>query len=59
MNTRLPALMAIGLLGCMLSTRAALADPVKYCRFEVDGRVAYGIVEGEEVTELAGDIFGE
>lgn len=58
MNSRLPLLFAVTLLS-MLATRPAMADPVKYCRFEVEGRVAYGIVEGEAVTELSGDIFGE
>ena len=29
----------------------------KYVRFKVDDRVMYGIVEGERVRELAGDLF--
>ena len=30
----------------------------KYVRFQVDDKVAYGIVEGDRVRELAGDLFG-
>ncbi len=40
-----------------LATAASAADPVKYCRFEVAGKTAYGIVDGDRVSELAGDLF--
>jgi len=30
-----------------------------WCRFEVDGRVAYGLVDGDRIRELQGDLFGE
>ncbi|MHC4517232.1 MAG: fumarylacetoacetate hydrolase family protein, partial [Planctomycetota bacterium] len=33
------------------------ATVTKYVRFEVDDRVAYGIVEGARVRELSGDLF--
>ncbi len=31
---------------------------MKLLRFQVQGRTAYGILHGEEVTELEGDLFG-
>ncbi len=31
---------------------------VRYARFEIDGRTAYGVVEGERVREISGDLFG-
>ena len=34
------------------------ATPTTYCRFQAGDRVAYGIVEGEHVRELAGSLFG-
>lgn len=54
-----PHLLTALVLVALLTARSAQADPVTYCRFEVDGRVAYGIVEGDTVIELAGDLFGE
>jgi 2-keto-4-pentenoate hydratase/2-oxohepta-3-ene-1,7-dioic acid hydratase in catechol pathway len=33
------------------------ADPARYCRFRAGDKVAYGLVEGEQVRELRGD-FG-
>ena len=38
---------------------AAEKKPTKYVRFEAAGKTAYGIVEGENVRELKGDLFGE
>jgi 2-keto-4-pentenoate hydratase/2-oxohepta-3-ene-1,7-dioic acid hydratase in catechol pathway len=38
---------------------AAEKKPTKYVRFEAAGKTAYGIVEGEMVRELKGDLFGE
>lgn len=40
-------------------TAQSHADPVKYCRFQSGDTVAYGIVEGDVVTQLSGDLFGE
>lgn len=36
---------------------ASAADPARYCRFRAGDKVAYGLVEGEKVRELAGE-FG-
>lgn len=41
-----------------LQAEEAGGSMTKYLRFQVDGKVAYGIVEGERVRELAGDLFG-
>ena len=38
---------------------AAEKKPTKYVRFLAAGKTAYGIVDGEKVRELKGDLFGE
>jgi 2-keto-4-pentenoate hydratase/2-oxohepta-3-ene-1,7-dioic acid hydratase in catechol pathway len=48
----------------MLGSVAVLAaDPpagvTNYVRFDVSGRVAYGILEGDRIRELRGDLFAE
>jgi 2-keto-4-pentenoate hydratase/2-oxohepta-3-ene-1,7-dioic acid hydratase in catechol pathway len=35
------------------------ASAKRYARFEVEGRAAYGVVEGQQVREIEGDLFGE
>lgn len=45
-----------------LSSSAQADDAKKvtrYARFRVDGRMAYGVVEGDRVREIKGDIFGD
>jgi 2-keto-4-pentenoate hydratase/2-oxohepta-3-ene-1,7-dioic acid hydratase in catechol pathway len=37
---------------------ATAADPKHYLRFQKGETVAYGLLEGERVRELAGDLFG-
>jgi len=39
-------------------TVAAERKVTKYARFELGGTVAYGIVEGERVRQIDGDLFG-
>jgi 2-keto-4-pentenoate hydratase/2-oxohepta-3-ene-1,7-dioic acid hydratase in catechol pathway len=34
------------------------AQPVKYLRFQAGDTVAYGIVEGDRVRQISGDLFG-
>ena len=56
------------LCGFVLGTSIAVADgaraadrdrtPIKYVRFQAGKTVAYGIVEGDRVRELVGDLFG-
>ncbi len=40
-------------------TTATSAEPVKYCRFQLGDKIAYGIVESSLVRELSGDLFGK
>jgi 2-keto-4-pentenoate hydratase/2-oxohepta-3-ene-1,7-dioic acid hydratase in catechol pathway len=35
------------------------ATVTRYCRFKIDDTTAYGIVEGDQVRQLEGDLFGE
>jgi 2-keto-4-pentenoate hydratase/2-oxohepta-3-ene-1,7-dioic acid hydratase in catechol pathway len=35
------------------------AEPTRYCRFQVGDTVAYGMVEGQSVRQLEGDLFGQ
>jgi 2-keto-4-pentenoate hydratase/2-oxohepta-3-ene-1,7-dioic acid hydratase in catechol pathway len=45
----------------LVSTTAPAGNKevVKYCRFQAGSTVAYGIVEGDRVRQLDGDLFGE
>ncbi|HUT92399.1 MAG TPA: fumarylacetoacetate hydrolase family protein [Thermoguttaceae bacterium] len=56
----LVAILVPGLLAALLSTPALAAEKkgTKFARFEVDGVVAYGIVEGDRVRQIDGDLFG-
>jgi len=48
----------VGLVAALVSVSiAAQSGVTKYVRFAADGRVAYGILEGEAIQELAGDLF--
>jgi 2-keto-4-pentenoate hydratase/2-oxohepta-3-ene-1,7-dioic acid hydratase in catechol pathway len=57
---------AAGLLGTWIAlagglesaARAADGKPTKYVRFQAGRTIAYGIVEGDNVRELSGDLFG-
>jgi 2-keto-4-pentenoate hydratase/2-oxohepta-3-ene-1,7-dioic acid hydratase in catechol pathway len=57
----LPAVLAALICGALWAAAAAASDkPVlKYARFAVGDKAAYGIVEGEMVRELSGDLFGK
>src|SRR5262245_42630600 len=49
---------SIVLLSLLLAASAAAQSAVtKYARYQAGGRVAYGIVEGNTIHELAGDLF--
>lgn len=52
------ALVSFCLLGIAPLARLA-AEPVRYARFEANGKVAYGVVEGDRIRALDGDLFGE
>ena len=51
------AVATISLLLAVIST-AASAQTTRYVRYSTGGRVAYGILEGERIRELTGDLFG-
>ena len=62
-RTRLPVVL-LGLatiLSLPLMTAAAneKAAVTRYCRFKIDDTTAYGIVEGDKVRQLEGDLFGD
>ena len=40
------------------STLHAQTKPARYARIEVDGRPVYGVVEGDHIREIDGDLFG-
>ncbi|WP_164101053.1 fumarylacetoacetate hydrolase family protein [Candidatus Laterigemmans baculatus] len=42
-----------------LPISGSAAEPTRYLRFEKEAKVAYGILEGERVREIEGDLFGE
>jgi 2-keto-4-pentenoate hydratase/2-oxohepta-3-ene-1,7-dioic acid hydratase in catechol pathway len=51
-----------GFAGWLVLGAPALGDDrtvVRYARFEINGTVAYGVVEGERVRQLSGDLFGK
>jgi len=55
--------MTLILLACHLASpcrpAATAADPTKYCRFQAGNTIAYGVVEGDRVREMKGDLFGQ
>lgn len=57
MKTRLVLLVVSGLLVLATGLLSA-AEPVRYCRFQKGNTVAYGILEGQQVRQLNGDLFG-
>jgi 2-keto-4-pentenoate hydratase/2-oxohepta-3-ene-1,7-dioic acid hydratase in catechol pathway len=61
MSRRRFAVFALSI-ACGLLVACAAADAAKvarYARFQIGDTVAYGIVEGDEVREIEGDLFGE
>lgn len=41
----------------MADASASAGEPVKYCRFRVGKTTAYGVVDGDRVQQLQGDLF--
>ncbi|HUG91923.1 MAG TPA: fumarylacetoacetate hydrolase family protein [Planctomycetaceae bacterium] len=52
------ALAALTILPATIALANKGASPARYCRFQAGERIAYGVVEGERVRELSGDLFG-
>ncbi len=50
----------LGLVGAMLLAQSACAQAgvTKYVRYSYEGQTSYGILEGEAIRELEGDLFG-
>jgi 2-keto-4-pentenoate hydratase/2-oxohepta-3-ene-1,7-dioic acid hydratase in catechol pathway len=42
-----------------MASAANAAEPIKYARFQIDEKVAYGIIDGEAIREISGDLFGD
>lgn len=59
MLTRPKALAYVLILAMLAGATSTSAEVVKYCRFQVGDTIAYGIVEGEVVRQLSGDLFGD
>ncbi|REK10248.1 MAG: DUF2437 domain-containing protein [Planctomycetota bacterium] len=57
----LSSLVCSSVLGCLLACTLVQAAEkgTRYARFEVGGTTSYGIVEGDEVRRIDGDLFGE
>ena len=47
----------LALVSSLAMDSAVAQQPVKYVRYSHAGRVAYGILEGDRVQELSGDLF--
>ncbi len=53
-----PLFLFLAVAFCSLSASHHENGETRYLRFEAEGRVAYGILKGEKVQELGGDLFG-
>ena len=47
-----------GLISAGLASHAADAKVARYARFQVGNAVAYGVIEGDSVRQIDGDLFG-
>ncbi len=56
-NTRRTFLGAVA--GSLAAAAAPEAKPVKYVRYRHSGGVSYGILDGETIREIRGDLFGK
>ena len=59
MRIRVRVLASLCLLAVAGLLRAENPKVTKYCRFQAGETIAYGIVEGETIHELDGDLFGK
>jgi len=51
--------MAVFVIVCAASSMTEAGEAKKFVRYEKDGTVSYGLVEGEKVRRLDGDLFGQ
>lgn len=56
-----PSVLLVPLLLSLLgaSSCAAQTDVTRYLRFEQDGQASYGMLEGDQIRRIEGDLFGE
>jgi len=52
-------LLTCGLLVFAASRTVAAAEPSRFVRFQKGGTIAYGLLEGDQVRQLSGDLFGK
>ncbi|MGE3538435.1 MAG: fumarylacetoacetate hydrolase family protein [Candidatus Tectimicrobiota bacterium] len=45
--------------GPALSAYSFEGSPMKFVRFQTGGQIKYGIIEGENIREIQGDLFGD
>ena len=56
--TRTVLLALLTMLVAVVQTRAAEPKVTRYARFQTGDTVAYGIVEGDRIRQITGDLFG-
>lgn len=47
------------IIACLVCCSASLAEPQKFARFKAGDTTAYGLVEGDRIRQLSGNLFGE
>jgi 2-keto-4-pentenoate hydratase/2-oxohepta-3-ene-1,7-dioic acid hydratase in catechol pathway len=50
---------ATTLVGCLAISVSKAAEPARYLRFQKGDTTAYGLLDGDKVHQLKGDLFGE
>ena len=50
---------AATLIGCLFVSVSSAAEPTRFLRFQKGETIAYGVIDGEDVHQLDGDLFGE
>ncbi len=56
---RLTTTLAVALLTVIAPLAAQDHDPLHIVRYSLNGNVSYGILQGERIQEIDGDVFGE
>jgi 2-keto-4-pentenoate hydratase/2-oxohepta-3-ene-1,7-dioic acid hydratase in catechol pathway len=56
---RITLILTTSLLWSCLAATAAEQEVTKFCKFQLEKTIAYGVVEGDVVHEIAGNLFGE
>jgi len=56
---RRPVFGALFLMTLLTTSMAKAQDVTRYVRYELNGAVSYGILEGDQIRPISGDLFGE